>query len=74
MDYLAILREFGPTIALGIFVLYHDIKREARLSARIEKLEGEQKQTIVPLVEKTTEVIAHNTAIMQRLEAALNKP
>lgn len=73
MDLIAILREFGPTVGLVIFVLLRDYKREDRLSNRIEKLEDEQRETILPLVEKTTEVIAHNTAVMQRLEAALNK-
>lgn len=73
MEIWDVLREFGPAIALAVFVLFRDYKREDRLTTRIEKLEDEQRNTILPLVEKTTEVITHNTAVMMRLEAALDK-
>ena len=73
MEFVEILREFGPTVGLAVFVLFRDYRREDRLTTRIEKLEDEQRETILPLVERTAEVIAHNTAVMQRLEAVLNK-
>lgn len=67
MDPLDLVHQYGPLIAACIFFVWRDWKREDRLSARIEKLEDEQRSVILPLVEKATAVIAHNTAVIERL-------
>jgi len=54
-----------------LFFIWKDWKREDRLTSRLEKLEDEQRNVILPLVEKSTNVIARNTEVMDRLESAL---
>lgn len=71
MEFLELLRQFGPLAGLCLFFIYRDWKREDRLTARIEKLEDEQRNVILPLVEKSTNVIARNTEVMERLDVAL---
>jgi len=73
MEFLEVLKLFGPTAGAVVFYIWRDWKREDRLTSRIEKLEAEQREVILPLVEKTTTVIALNTSVMQRIEAALEK-
>jgi hypothetical protein len=41
------------------------------MSDRITKLEDEQRDVLLPMVERCTDVIAQNTAMMERLEKAL---
>lgn len=73
MDYLELLKNFGPLAGAVLFFIWRDWKREERLSSRIEKLEDEQREIILPLVERSTHVIAENTSVMQRLEQSLQK-
>jgi hypothetical protein len=71
VEYVELLQQFGPLAGVVLFFIWRDWKREDRLTARVEKLEDEQRNIILPLVEKSTDVIAHNTGVMERLEAAL---
>jgi hypothetical protein len=73
MDFLELLKQFGPLVGAVLFFIWRDWKREERLSNRIEKLEDEQREIILPLVERSTQVIAENTTVMQRLERALHR-
>lgn len=73
MDLLQLIQEYGPLVGVVIFFLWRDVKREDRLSGRIEKLEDEQREVILPLVQKSTEVIARNTEVMERFEYAFEK-
>ena len=72
MDPLDLVQQYGPLIGACIFFVWRDWKREDRLSSRIEKLEDEQRKIILPLVEKATAVIAHNTAVIEQFQ--LSKP
>ena len=71
MEFLELLRQFGPLAGLCLFFIYRDWQREDRLTTRIEKLEDEQRNIIMPLVEKSTNVIARNSEVMERLDVAL---
>jgi hypothetical protein len=73
VEFLELIKQFGPLAGIVLFFIWRDWKREDRLTARVEKLEDEQRNIILPLVEKSTEVIAHNTGVMERLENALLK-
>ncbi len=53
------------------FFIWRDWKREDRLSKRIETLETQQTEVLLPLVAKTSEIIAKNTTVMERLEKSL---
>lgn len=65
MDILSLLREFGPLIGLIVFYIYRDARRESHFLARIEQLEDEMRKIIMPLVERSTEVIAENSQVMR---------
>lgn len=73
MDYLSILQQYGPLAGLVLFFIWRDWKREERLSNRIEVLEREHREVIVPLVEKSTDAIARNTEVIERFERKLEQ-
>lgn len=73
MDLLQLIQEYGPLAGAVIFFLWRDFRREDRLNSRVEKLEDEQREIILPLVDKSTAVIARNTEVMERLEYAFEK-
>jgi hypothetical protein len=73
VDFLAVIQQYGPLTGAIVFFMWRDWKREDRLSKRIDTLENEQRKIILPLVEKSTSVIARNTSVMERLEAALER-
>ena len=71
--FMEVLREFGIMVALVVFFTWQGWKRETRLNERISLLEEDYTSTLKELVASCTEVIAANTAIMQRLERHLDK-
>ena len=73
MDLMWLVKQFGPLLIAVIFFLWRDYRREDRLAARIETLEDEQREVLLPLVRKCSTVIAQNTVVMQRLERALDR-
>ena len=72
-EVITVLRQYGPLTIVVAFFLWQGWHRENRMSARITKLEDDQKGILLPLVEKCTKVIAKNTVIMRRLEQAMNE-
>ena len=54
-------------------LLWQGWVRETRMSKRIVKLEDEQRNVLMPLVERCADVIAQNTLMMERLEKALDE-
>ena len=73
MDLMWLVKQFGPFFIAVIFFLWRDYRREDRLAARIETLEDEQREVLLPLVDKCSTVIAQNTVVMGRLEKALDR-
>ena len=55
------------------FLLWQGWVREVRMGKRIVKLEDEQRNVLMPLVERCADVIAQNTLMMERLEKALDR-
>jgi hypothetical protein len=73
MEMFALLKQYGPLVGLVVFFIWRDWKREEQLTDRIVKLENENKDILLPLVQKSTEVFARNTEVMERLEYAFEK-
>jgi len=78
-DLTWLLQTFGPLLVAVVFFIWRDARREDRLCQRINQLEAEQRDIIMPLVKESTAVIVRNTTvmeqnfkIMERLEHALN--
>ena len=72
-DAVALLKQYGPLIVVTAFFLWQGWVRENRLTGRVEKLEDEQRNVLLPLVERTSDVIAQNTMMMERLEKTLDQ-
>jgi hypothetical protein len=71
------LKEWGPVVGPALvvlaFFLWKDWRREMRLLDRVEALEKEQKEILLPLVEQCAKAIAQNTLVMQRLEKVIGR-
>jgi hypothetical protein len=72
-DLVWLVKSFGPLIVACVFFVWRDYRREERLNLRIDQLEDEQRKVILPLVRECSEVIAKNTAVMERLERSLDR-
>ena len=74
-DIVNWLGQFGPWVSLAVitlgFFLWKDWRREVCLQDRVEKLEQQQKEVILPLVAQCVEVIAQNTLVMERIEKVI---
>jgi hypothetical protein len=68
VSIVELARQHGPFIGFIAFVLWSNWRREGKMGGRIETLEKSLQETLLPLVEKTSSVIARNTSVMQRLE------
>ena len=66
-DAMSLLRQFGPFFLAVVFFLWRDWKREDRLSNRLDQLEDEQREVILPLVKDCSSVITRNSAVMEQL-------
>lgn len=67
MEFVELLREFGPLAGLVLVFIIREWRREDRLNTRIEKLEKDQQDLILPLLTRTTEVITENTTVMKEV-------
>jgi hypothetical protein len=74
---VSLLQEWGPVVgpALAVlaFFLWKDWRRETHLQDRIDALEKEQKEVLLPMIERCATVIAQNTAVMLRLEKVIDR-
>jgi hypothetical protein len=72
-DAILLIKQFGPFLLAVVFFLWRDYKREDRLSNRLDHLEDEQREVILPLVKDCSIIIAKNTAVMERIEKYLDR-
>jgi len=72
-DAVALLKQYGPLVLVVAFLLWQGWVREIRMGKRIVKLEDEQRNVLMPLVERCADVIAQNTLMMERLEKVLDR-
>jgi hypothetical protein len=70
-DAIALVKQFGPMLVAVVFFIWRDWKREDRLMKRIDKLEDEQREVIMPLVTQCTAVISKNSEVMERVQRKL---
>ena len=72
-DVIVLLKQYGPLVLVMAFLLWQGWVREGRMAKRIVRLEDEQRNVLMPLVERCADVIAQNTLMMERLEKALDE-
>jgi hypothetical protein len=61
MEFMDIIKDFGPLVGIVLFFIWRDWKREDSLVGRVEHLEEFNTETLVALVRESTAVIATNT-------------
>src|SRR5271166_6847420 len=71
-EIFPLLKQYGPLVLVVVFLLWQGWNRETRMGNRIDLLEDEQRNVLLPMVERCTEVITQNTNVMERLEKALD--
>ena len=71
MELAPLVQEYGVMVALVLFFVWQSWKREQRLAARIDTIEGEYTATLKELVRRSNDVIAANTEIMEQLKKHL---
>ena len=72
-EIFPLLKQYGPLILVVVFLLWQGWQRELRMGKRIDLLEDEQRNVLLPMVERCTEVITQNTNVMERLEHSLDE-
>jgi len=72
-DAVALVKQFGPFFLAVVFFLWRDWQRENRLSKRIDELEDEHRQVLLPLVKESSACIATNTHVLERIEKYLDR-
>lgn len=70
-DAIELIKTYGPQLLVVAFILWRDYHREEDMNARIDSLQTETRDVLLPLVKETTAVVARNTAAMERLEHKL---
>ena len=65
-EIFPLLKQYGPLILVVVFLLWQGWQRETRMGNRIDLLEDEQRNVLLPMVERCTEVITQNTNVMER--------
>ena len=73
VDAVALLKQYGPLVLVVAFLLWQGWVREIRMGKRIVRLEDEQRNVLMPLIERCADVIAQNTLMMERLEKVLDR-
>lgn len=65
MDYMELLKDFGPLIGIVLFFIWRDWRREENLVERVEKLEDFNTEVLTNLVKEQAGVIATNTEVIK---------
>ena len=73
MNYINVLKDFGPLLGVVLFFIWRDWKREEGLTERVRTLEKYQQETLVNLVKSSTEVIASNTQQLKWIVNVISK-
>lgn len=73
MDYANLLKDFGPAVGVILFFIWRDWKREDWMASRIAALEDFQQHQLIDLIERTHEVVNHNTEQLKRVAALVQR-
>jgi hypothetical protein len=74
IDAISLIKLYGPTLVAVVFFLWRDWQREGRLSQRIDALQEEQRDILLPMIKEATAVISKNTTVIEMLEKHLMLP
>ena len=73
MDFMNLLKDFGPLVGIILFFIWRDWKREENLVDRVSKLEDFNTDVLTNIVKDTTSVIATNTEQLRIMNALMSR-
>jgi hypothetical protein len=65
-------RTAGPIVALVIFFVWRDFKREANMTIRMREVEDFVKDKLLTALNQTTATISKNTEVLELTKTALS--
>lgn len=65
MEFMDLLKDFGPLVGIVLFFIWRDWRREENLVERVQKLEDFNTQVLQNIVEEQAKVIATNTEVIK---------
>ena len=65
MEFLPLLKDFGPLVGIILFFIWRDWRREENLVERVQKLEEFNTKILSNLVKEQAAVIATNTEVIK---------
>jgi hypothetical protein len=72
-SWLELTKSVGPIIALLVFFIWRDYRREQTMTKRIQDIEDYQKNRLEQLVVESTQAIGENAKSNDRLAQALER-
>jgi len=69
-----LVANFGPLAGVVLFFIWRDWKREDTLSARVEKLETYQRETLSSLIERAITALAQNAECLRWVTRSMDPP
>lgn len=64
MEYVELMKDFGPLIGIVLFFIWRDWRREEGLVERVTTLETFNTEVLTEMVKTNASVIATNTAVI----------
>lgn len=71
-DLLALVKQFGPIVAIFVFFIWRDYRREESMTTRIQAVEDYIRGRLENLVVESTKVIKDNTETRKDLIETLD--
>lgn len=60
-----LVKQYGPLVAALAFFVWRDWRREDRLQTRVETLERDFRDVVIPLTENVAITLARNTEVLE---------
>jgi len=65
MEFIELLKDFGPLVGIILFFIWRDWRREENLVERVQKLEDFNTEVLSTIVKEQAGVIATNTEVIK---------
>lgn len=65
MEFIDLLKDFGPLVGIVLFFIWRDWQRERNLVDRVTKLEDFNTEVLTSIVQEQAGIIATNTEVIK---------
>lgn len=65
MEYVGLIKDFGPLVGIILFFIWRDWKREENLLERVQKLEDFNTNVFTEIVKEQAAIIATNSEVIK---------